>query len=125
MRSLLLATTNRHKVEEFQAIFSDLPFQLLSLRDIHLDLEVEETGATFQENSKLKALTYARASGLLALADDSGLEIDALDGAPGVYSARFLGEHTSYEERFKIILARLRGLPQERRTARFRCVITI
>lgn len=125
MRPLLLATTNRHKVEEFQAIFSDLPLQLLSLRDINLDLEVEETGTTFQENSVLKALAYARASGLLALADDSGLEIDVLDGAPGVYSARFLGEQTSYEERFKAILARLQGLPQEQRTARFRCVITI
>src|SRR5579875_3679290 len=111
MRSLLLATTNRHKVEEFRAIFSDLPFQLLSLRDIHLDLEVEETGTTFQENSELKALAYARASGLLALADDSGLEIDKLGGAPGVYSARFISPQTSYEERFRVILERLRGVP--------------
>ncbi|HEY7419384.1 MAG TPA: non-canonical purine NTP pyrophosphatase, partial [Ktedonobacteraceae bacterium] len=111
MRSLLLATTNGHKVEEFRAIFSDLPFQLLSLRDVNLDLQVEETGTTFQENSMLKALAYAHASGMLALADDSGLEIDALDGEPGVYSARFAGEQTSYEERFKIILARLHGLP--------------
>lgn len=125
LRPLLLATTNRHKVEEFQAIFSDLPFQLLSLRDVHLNMEVEETGKTFQENSVLKALAYARASGMLTLADDSGLEIDALGGEPGVYSARFAGEQTPYEERFQIILARLQGLPAERRTARFRCIITI
>lgn len=73
----------------------------------------------------MKALAYARASGLLTLADDSGLEIDALHGAPGVYSARFAGEETPYEERFRIIFEQLKGLPPERRTARFRCVITI
>ncbi len=125
MRALLVATTNRHKLEEYRSIFVDLPFQLLSLSDIQLDLDVEETGTTFQENAELKALAYARASGLLSLADDSGLEIDALGGAPGVYSARFAGEDTSYEERFRIIFEQLSGLPVEKRTARFRCVITI
>jgi XTP/dITP diphosphohydrolase len=125
MRALLLATTNRHKVGEFRAIFSDLPFQLLSLQDVHLNLDVEETGTTFLENAELKALTYARASGLLALSDDSGLEIDALNGAPGVYSARFAGVDTPYPERFKIILPQLQGLPMEKRTARYRAVITI
>jgi XTP/dITP diphosphohydrolase len=125
MRALLLATTNRHKVGEFRAIFSDLPFQLLSLQDVHLNLDVEETGTTFLENAELKALTYARASGLLALSDDSGLEIDALNGAPGVYSARFAGVDTPYPERFKVILPQLQGLPMEKRTARYRAVITI
>lgn len=125
MRALLLATTNRHKVGEFRAIFSDLPFQLLSLQDVHLNLDVEETGTTFRENAELKALTYARASGLLVLSEDSGLEIDALNGAPGVYSARFTGVDTPYPERFKIILAQLQGLPMEKRTARYRAVITI
>lgn len=125
MQALLLATTNRHKLKEYRAIFSDLPFTLLSLYDVHLDIHVEETGATFAENAALKARAYAQASGLLALADDSGLEIDALDGAPGVYSARFAGSETSYEERFRLILERLRGLSMEQRTARFRCAIAI
>lgn len=125
MRALLLATTNRHKVGEFRAIFSDLPFQLLSLQDAHLNLDVEETGTTFRENAELKALAYARASGLLVLSEDSGLEIDALNGAPGVYSARFAGVDTPYPERFKIILEQLQGLPMEKRTARYRAVITI
>jgi XTP/dITP diphosphohydrolase len=112
-------------VGEFRAIFSDLPFQLLSLQDVHLNLDVEETGTTFHENAELKALAYARATGLLALSDDSGLEIDALNGAPGVYSARFAGVDTPYPERFKVILQQLQGLPMEKRTARYRAVISI
>src|SRR2546428_143316 len=125
MLSLLLATTNRHKLKEFRAIFANLPFHLLSLNDLHLDLDVEETGTTFVENARLKALAYAQAAEMLTLADDSGLEIDALGGAPGVYSARFLQPDASYEERFRFILEQLRGLPMEQRTARFRCVITL
>lgn len=125
MRDLLLATTNRHKVEEYRTIFADLPYRLLSLSDVALDMDVEETGTTFQQNADLKALAYAHASGMLSLADDSGIEIDALGGEPGVYSARFLGVQTSYEERFRYILERLRGLPIAQRGARFRCVITI
>lgn len=125
MRDILVATTNRHKLEEYRAIFADLPYRLLSLRDKHIDLDIEETGTTFAENAELKALTYANMSGLLSLADDSGLEIDALGGAPGVYSARFAGKETPYEERFRLLLAQLESLPEERRTARFRCAITI
>jgi len=125
MRELLLATTNYHKLEEYRAIFSGLSFHFLSLHDIHLDLDVEEIGTTFAENAELKALTYARASGMLTLADDSGLEIDALGGAPGIYSARFAGKETSYEERFRLLLEQLKGLTRERRTARFRCAIAL
>jgi len=125
MRELLLATTNYHKLEEYRAIFSGLPFHFLSLHDIHLDMDVEETGTTFAENAELKARTYARSSGMLALADDSGLEIDALGGAPGVQSARYLGRQTSYEERFRRILEQLKGLPVEQRAARFRCAIAL
>jgi XTP/dITP diphosphohydrolase len=125
MRVLLVATTNQHKLEEYRAIFSNGSFRLLSLQDIQLDLDVEETGTTFAENAELKALTYGRASGMLTLADDSGIEIDALDGAPGVYSARFSGRETSYEERFRIILEQLKDVPAEQRTARFVCAITI
>jgi XTP/dITP diphosphohydrolase len=125
MRALLLATTNRHKLDEYRAILSDLPFTLLSLDDIQLDMDVEETGTTFRENAELKARAYAHASGMLSLADDSGLEIDALGGAPGVYSARFAGPDATYEERFDILLSQLRDVPMEQRTARFRCVISL
>src|SRR5438094_6804539 len=125
MRDLLLATTNMHKLEEYRTIFSDIPFRLLSLHDVQLDIDVEETGTTFAENAQLKALAYARASGMLALADDSGLEIDALGGVPGIYSARFAGKETSYEERFRLLLEQLNGLTRERRTARFRCAIAL
>jgi XTP/dITP diphosphohydrolase len=125
MRDLLVATTNRHKLEEYRAIFSGLPFRLLSLHDILLKMDVEETGTTFAENAVLKAVAYAKVSGLLTLADDSGLEIDALGGAPGVYSARFGGSGASYETRFRLILEQLKGLPAEKRTARFCCVIAI
>ena len=125
MRALLLATTNRHKLEEYSAIFSDIRFELLSLYDVRLDINVEETGTTFAENAILKAQTYAQATGILSLADDSGLEIDALGGAPGVYSARFAGVNTSYEERFRLIEQQLQGLPMEQRTARFRCSIAL
>jgi XTP/dITP diphosphohydrolase len=125
MRDLLLATGNLHKLEEFRAIFSNIPFRQLSLRDIQLDMDVEETGTTFAENAQLKALAYAQASGKLSLADDSGLEIDALGGAPGVYSARFAGRETSYAERFRIILEQLRAVTGGQRSARFRCAISI
>ncbi len=125
MRNLLLATTNSHKLQEYRAIFSGIPFRLLSLHDIQLDMDVEETGTTFVENAQLKAIAYAQASGLLSLADDSGLEIDAMGGAPGVYSARFAGKDATYAERFRLILAHLHGLPAAQRTARFRCAITI
>jgi XTP/dITP diphosphohydrolase len=125
MHSLLLATSNLRKLEEFLAIFSDLPMRLLSLSDIHLVVDVEETGSSFAENAELKARTYAQISHMLTLADDSGLEIDALGGAPGVHSARYLGRETSYEERFRVILEQLQGLPLELRSARFRCVIAL
>ncbi len=125
MHTLLLATSNPHKLKEFRAIFSDLPLRLLSLNDLQLDIDIEETGATFAENAELKARTYAQASGILTIADDSGLEIDALGGFPGVQSARYLGRETSYEERFRQILEQLKGLPMEQRTARFRCAIAL
>jgi XTP/dITP diphosphohydrolase len=125
MRTLLLATSNPHKLEEFRVIFSDLPVKLLSLKDLHLDIEVEETATTFAENAELKACTYAQASGMLTLADDSGLEIDALGGTPGVHSARYLGRETPYEVRFRSILEQLKELPVDQRTARFRCAIAL
>src|SRR6266581_5047298 len=99
MRTLLLATRNLHKLEEFRAIFSDLPLRLLSLSDLQLAIDVEETGITYAENAELKARAFAQVSNILTLADDSGLEIDALGGAPGVQSARYLGSERSEERR--------------------------
>lgn len=125
MRTLLLATTNEHKLKEFRTILRELPFTLLSLRDVQLNMDVEETGTTFAENALLKARAYAQAANMLALADDSGLEIDALGGAPGIYSARFAGRGTPYAERFRLILARLHDVPVSQRTARFRCAIAL
>ncbi len=98
---------------------------VLSLSDIQLAVDVEETGITFAENAELKARIYAQMSNILTLADDSGLEIDALGGAPGVQSARYLGSETSYEERFYVILEQLKGLPLDKRSARFRCFIAL
>ncbi len=89
LRTLLLATSNPHKLEEFCALFSDLPWRLLSLKDLQLDTEVEEMGTTFAQNAELKARAYAHVSGMLSLADDSGLVIDALGGAPVKRAARF------------------------------------
>lgn len=125
MHTVLLATSNLHKLDEFRAIFADLPMKLVSLNDIHIDVEVEETGSTFAENAELKARTYAHMSHMLTLADDSGLEIDALNGAPGVYSARYLGSETSYQERFLVILEQMKDFPPEKRSARFHCVIAL
>src|SRR5438552_17422870 len=125
MRTLLLATSNLHKLEEFRALFTEMPLRLLSLRDLQLAMDVEETGTTFAENAEIKARTYAQASNILTLADDAGLKIDALGGAPGVQSARYLGGETSYEERFRVILEQLKGFPVDQRSARFRCVIAL
>jgi XTP/dITP diphosphohydrolase len=114
--TLLIATTNPNKLREIRPLLSDLPFTLVTLADIEPVPEPEETGATFWENGRIKALAYAKASGLLCAAEDSGLEIDAMDGEPGVLSARFMGASTSYADRFKEILRRIDGRD---RTARF------
>lgn len=124
-RRLLIASTNPHKIQEFREILAGLPYELVSPLDLGLSLMVEETGTTFAENAALKAIAWADASGLLALADDSGLEIDALAGAPGIYSARWAGDDVSYPERFDIILERLAGLPAKERTARYRAAIAV
>jgi XTP/dITP diphosphohydrolase len=124
-RRALLGTSNPHKLDELRAILGDLPLTLLSLDDVAPVPEVEETGATFAENAILKATAYASASGLLTLADDSGLEIDALGGEPGIYSARWAGVGTPYSERFRLILERLAQTPESGRVARYCCVIAI
>ena len=122
---LLIATTNPHKIREFRDLLAGLPYDLVTPGDIGLALEVEETGTTFGENATLKATAWADASGLLTLAEDSGLEIDALGGEPGVYSARWAGPDVSYEERFRILLARMATMPDAPRSARYRAVAAI
>lgn len=119
MRSLLVATTNAGKLREIRALMSDAPVDLLSLADLPPIEEPEESGATFEENARLKALYYESHTGLWTVAEDSGLVIDALGGEPGVLSARFLHPGASYHERFAEIFRRLDAAPRQPRTARF------
>jgi XTP/dITP diphosphohydrolase len=120
---LLVATQNPGKVHEFQALLASLDTDVCFPSDIDLLIDVPEDGDTYADNASQKALTYARASGLLTLADDSGLEVDALNGAPGIRSARYALGHDI--DRVEALLAHLRNVPVEQRTARFRCVVVI
>ena len=115
LTKLLIATTNPNKVREIRPLFADLPIDIITLADVGSVTEPEETGATFWENARIKALAYASATGEIAVAEDSGLEIEALGGAPGVHSARFLGAATGYPERFKEIFRRLGSQPRDAR----------
>ncbi len=124
MTDLLLATNNRGKAREYRQLLAGLPYRLLTLAECGLS-DIEENGATFEENARLKALEATTESGLLALADDSGLEVDALGGEPGVMSARYAGEGGSDADRIEYLLSKLENIPWEKRTARFRCVIAL
>ena len=122
---LVVATLNRAKGHELLALLGDVPYELVLLADVPGATLPEETGKTYAENALIKARAGVRATGALALADDSGIEVDALDGGPGLYSARFGGPGLDDAGRTALLLERLRGVPTERRTARFRCVIAI
>lgn len=122
---LLVATYNRGKMAEYAELLQELPIELVSLADLGIELEVEETGTTFAENALLKARTFAEVSGMVTMADDSGLEVDALDGAPGIYSARYGGPDATDEDRYRKLLEEIADVPQAQRTARFRCVIAL
>jgi len=122
---LLIATHNQGKKREYEALFHDPRLELLTLTELGIRARIEESGATYADNALLKARGYAALSGLLTLADDSGLEVDALAGAPGVYSARYVDEGASDEARYRYLLRNLEGVPDERRSARFRCVIAL
>lgn len=122
---LLVATRNLGKVRELAEILSDQEIDWLSLDDIALTREVAETGTTFRENAILKANEYALASGLLTLADDSGLEVDALDGRPGMHTARYGGPGLTPKQRYELLLQALAQVPAPERTARFRCVVAL
>lgn len=125
MQKLLIATTNQGKVAEFADMMADLAVEWVSLADLGITADVAETGTTFAANAWLKAEAYGRLAGIITLADDSGLEVDALAGSPGLHTARYGGAHLSHVERYQLLLKNLADVPQERRTARFRCVIAV
>lgn len=125
LRTLLVGTHNAGKVSEYRELLYDLDATWVGLGEVGIAWEVDESGETFEENAILKATRYAETSGLLTLADDSGLEVDALDGQPGVHTARFGGEGLDAIERYLLLLDRLRDVPVERRGARFRCVVAL
>ena len=125
LRKLLLATNNKAKVREYRSLLRALPFELVTLSEQGINTVVSEVGESLEENAELKAVAFSAESQLTALADDSGLEVDALGGEPGPVSARCAGEGASDEERVEYLLARLEDVPWQKRSARFRCVIAI
>ncbi|NOZ75237.1 MAG: XTP/dITP diphosphatase [FCB group bacterium] len=123
---LLLATHNRHKVNEIRAILNPGDsFRLLSLEDFPEIGDIVEDGDTLEENALIKARTGFQTTGLPSIGDDTGLEVDALNGAPGVYAARYAGEGCSFDDNIEKLLNELNGIPQNQRTARFRCVMAL
>lgn len=125
MRQLLIATHNPGKLREYRALLADLDLQVLYLDDLGITHDIPETGTTFAENAILKAVGYAEMSGMLTWSDDSGLEIDALNGRPGVYSARYGGPGLTDWDRIVRVLDELRGYPPAAWTARFQCVVAL
>jgi len=125
MPKLLIATNNSGKVREFQELLQGLPYTLTTPGELGLKLDIEENGTTYRDNARLKAVAFAKASGLLTLADDSGLEVDALNGEPGIRSSRYAGEGATDSQRVNFLLNKLIKVPEEQRTGRFRCVIAL
>lgn len=123
MKKIIFATGNHDKMREIREILGDLNTEILSLKDAGIVLDVEENGTTFEENAMIKARAAAEKTDAIVLADDSGLEIDCLNKEPGVYSARYMGEDTSYIVKNQALLERLKGVPKEKRTARFVCAV--
>jgi len=123
MRKIIFATGNKDKMREIREIMADVDVEVVSMKEAGISVDVEENGATFEENALIKARAIAEHTDAIVLADDSGLEIDYLDKAPGVYSARFMGEDTSYEIKNQALIDKLDGVPKEERTARFVCAI--
>ena len=131
MKKLIIASNNKHKIEEIKSMLCGMPFEIRSLKEENIDIDVVEDGTTFEENSKKKATeiySYLKKRGednFLVLADDSGLEVDSLNGAPGVYSARYAGEHgNDYKNNIKL-LEEMKGFKGDDRKARFVCVISL
>ncbi len=123
-RRIIFATGNKDKMKEIRQILTDLGMEIISMKEAGVDIDIVEDGMSFEENAEIKARSVSRVlTNDIVLADDSGLEIDYLDKAPGIYSARFAGEDTSYDIKNRIFLDRLEGVPDEERTARFVCAV--
>jgi XTP/dITP diphosphohydrolase len=125
MPKLLLATFNRGKIEEYRILLDGLGYDITTLAEAGITAGVNESLNSYEQNARLKATAYAKLSGLVTLTDDSGLEVDALAGEPGVGSARYAGQAATDADRVSLLLARLVGVPWERRTAHFKCVIAV
>jgi len=125
MLELLLATSNPGKIKEYRLLLGDLGYQITTLAEQGISKIVTEWGNSYEQNAQLKAITFAKSSQLITIADDSGLEVDALNGEPGIHSARFAGKDATDADKISILLAKLSGIPWEKRTAHFRCVIAI
>lgn len=123
MRKLIFATGNKDKMREIREIMADCEVEILSMKEAGIVVDIVEDGKTFEENAMIKARAVAEYADAIVLADDSGLEIDALNKEPGVYSARYMGEDTSYSVKNQNLIERLEGVPKEKRTARFVCAI--
>ena len=123
MKKIIFATGNKDKMREIREIMADVDVEVISMKEAGIVVDVVEDGTTFEENSLIKANAIAEYTNAIVLADDSGLEIDYLDKAPGVYSARFMGEDTSYDIKNQALIDKLDGVPKEARTARFVCAI--
>ena len=122
---IIFATGNENKLREIRQIMEGSDIEIISMKEAGVFTEIEETGTTFEENAMLKAKTIAAKTGLITLADDSGLEVDYLNKEPGIYSSRYMGEDTSYDIKNQSLIDRLDGVPDEKRTARFVCVIAM
>lgn len=123
MKRLIFATGNENKMKEIREILEGLPVQILSMKEAGIEADIVEDGLSFEENALIKARAVCKLAGEMVLADDSGLEVDYLNKEPGIYSARYMGEDTSYRIKNKNIIDRLEGVPDEKRTARFVCAI--
>ncbi|MEC1177667.1 XTP/dITP diphosphatase [Metasolibacillus meyeri] len=123
-KQVVIATKNKGKAKDFEALFTPLGYEVVTMFDVAPNMEIEETGTTFEENAVLKAEALAEALQMLVIADDSGLAIDALNGEPGVYSARYAGDHDD-EANIVKVLEKLQGVPEEQRTARFCCALAV
>lgn len=122
-RKIIFATGNEGKMCEIRMILGDLGVPVLSLKEAGVQADIDENGKTFEENACIKARAIQKLTGQIVLADDSGLVIDCLNGEPGIYSARYMGENTSYDVKNRNLIERLQGVPDQERTARFECVI--
>lgn len=123
MKRLIFATGNQDKMKEIRMILGDLDYEILSMKEAGISADIVEDGKTFEENAEIKASAIAKIANCLVLADDSGLEVDYMDKQPGIYSARWMGEDTSYDIKNKKIIENLEGVPDEKRTARFVCAV--